>query len=171
MNQFTFLRREWADVFEAAAKAEASAHADPRTACFYARRTLELAVSWAFKHDATLRLPYQDNLSALIHEPTFPEVSARRNQVRRSLRRRQGSMERARVGDDGNVPQSVEAEAVNKWCFNKDTVDKVLEHMMTRGLTVAGVDRLGKTTTAPAALRLSPAKASALWERGRTYRV
>ena len=47
--------------------------------------------------------------------------------------------------DDGIVPDRVEAEAVNKWLFNKDTVDKVLEHVMTRGLTVAGGDRLGKT--------------------------
>jgi type I restriction enzyme R subunit len=47
--------------------------------------------------------------------------------------------------EDGNVPNRVEAEAVNKWLFNKDTVDKVLEHLMTRGLTVAGGDRLGKT--------------------------
>jgi type I restriction enzyme R subunit len=47
--------------------------------------------------------------------------------------------------EDGNVPNRVEAEAVNQWLFNKDTVDKVLEHLMTRGLTVAGGDRLGKT--------------------------
>ena len=47
--------------------------------------------------------------------------------------------------DDGNVPTSVEAEAVNKWLFNEDTVDKVLEHLMTRGEKVAGGDRLGKT--------------------------
>jgi type I site-specific restriction endonuclease len=47
--------------------------------------------------------------------------------------------------DDGTAPQRVEAEAVNKWLFNKDTVDKVLEHLMTRGQTVAGGDRLGKT--------------------------
>ena len=47
--------------------------------------------------------------------------------------------------DDGSVPDRVEAEAVNKWLFNKDTVDKVLEHLMTRGITVAGGDRLGKT--------------------------
>ena len=32
-----------------------------------------------------------------------------------------------------------------RWLFNKDTVDKVLEHLMTRGQTVAGGDRLGKT--------------------------
>ncbi|MEX5218594.1 MAG: helicase-related protein [Nitrospira sp.] len=47
--------------------------------------------------------------------------------------------------DDGTVPNRIEAEAVNKWLFNKDTVDKVLKHLMTRGLKVAGGDRLGKT--------------------------
>lgn len=75
MSHFTFLQREWASVFEAASKAEASVYADPRTACFYARRALELAVSWAFKHDPALRLPYQDNLSALIHEPSFKQTA------------------------------------------------------------------------------------------------
>ncbi len=75
MSQFTFLQREWAAVFEAASKAEGAVHADPRTACFYARRALELSVSWAFKHDAALRLPYQDNLSALIHEPSFKQTA------------------------------------------------------------------------------------------------
>lgn len=75
MSNFTFLQREWASVFEAASKAEASVHADPRTACFYARRALELAVRWAFKHDPGLRLPYQDNLSALIHEPSFKQTA------------------------------------------------------------------------------------------------
>ncbi len=47
--------------------------------------------------------------------------------------------------EEGTVPDRVEAPAVNKWLFNKDTVDKVLEHLMTRGITVAGGDRLGKT--------------------------
>ena len=44
---------------------------DARGACFYARRTLELAVAWLYKNDAALKLPYQDHLSALLHEPTF----------------------------------------------------------------------------------------------------
>jgi type I restriction enzyme R subunit len=39
----------------------------------------------------------------------------------------------------------VGAEAVNKWLFNTDTVDKVLELLMTQGHKVAGGDRLGKT--------------------------
>lgn len=75
MSNFTFLRSEWPAVHEAAAKAEAAVLPDPRTACFYARRALELAVDWAYKADASLRLPYQDNLSALIHEPTFKAVA------------------------------------------------------------------------------------------------
>jgi type I restriction enzyme R subunit len=47
--------------------------------------------------------------------------------------------------EEGEIPDRVEAEAVNKWLFNKDTVDKVLAHVMTRGLRVAGGDRLAKT--------------------------
>jgi hypothetical protein len=40
------LHREWPDVFDAARRAEAFVHGDPRTSCFYARRTLELAALW-----------------------------------------------------------------------------------------------------------------------------
>ena len=47
--------------------------------------------------------------------------------------------------EDGAVPDRVEAEAMNRWLFNEPTVDKVLEHLMTRGQKVAGGDRLGKT--------------------------
>jgi type I restriction enzyme, R subunit len=74
-NPFEFLQAEWPDVFDAALRAASAAHPDPRASCFYARRALELAVAWAYKHDGTLRLPYQDNLSALIHEPTFKAVA------------------------------------------------------------------------------------------------
>ena len=69
MSNFAFLQAEWGLVFEAASKAEHHAHSDPRSSCFYARRALELAVAWLYTHDKALKLPYQDNLSALIHEP------------------------------------------------------------------------------------------------------
>ncbi len=71
MSQFAFLRAEWPELFESAEKAEAVALSDARTACFYARRTLELAVRWLYRHDESLRVPYQEHLSALLHEPTF----------------------------------------------------------------------------------------------------
>ncbi len=47
--------------------------------------------------------------------------------------------------EEGAIPREVEAGAINKWLFNADTVDKVLEHLMTHGLKVADGDRLGKT--------------------------
>ena len=74
MSNFTFLQTEWPLLHESAVKAEGMVHTDARAACFYARRTLELALAWLYKHDGSLRLPYQDNLSALIHEPTFGRV-------------------------------------------------------------------------------------------------
>jgi len=71
LSHFAFLQSEWPDIFADSSKAESLAIPDPRTACIYARRSLELAVHWLYKHDRTLRFPYDDNLSTLIHEPTF----------------------------------------------------------------------------------------------------
>jgi type I restriction enzyme R subunit len=71
VSNFNFLATEWSEIHEAADKAEASVRSDPRASCFYARRAVELAVSWIYKADSSLRLPYQDNLGALLHEPTF----------------------------------------------------------------------------------------------------
>ncbi|HEY0707761.1 MAG TPA: DEAD/DEAH box helicase family protein, partial [Polyangia bacterium] len=73
---FRFLA-EWPDVHEAATRAAASVHPDPRAACFYARRALELALEWAFLNDRSLRRPYQSTLSALLHEPTFKNAVPR----------------------------------------------------------------------------------------------
>lgn len=51
----------------------------------------------------------------------------------------------AEWGEEDGPPDRVEAEAVNRWLFNQDTVDKVLRHLMTHGQKVEGGDRLGKT--------------------------
>ena len=71
MTNFAFLEAEWSFLFESASKAESSIHSDARASCFYARRALEIAVAWLYKHDQAFKLPYQDNLSALVHDPTF----------------------------------------------------------------------------------------------------
>ncbi len=70
-SNFAFLHPEWPDLHASAAQTEALIAADPRSACFYARRTLELAVQWLYTHDAALRVPYENHLNALLHEPTF----------------------------------------------------------------------------------------------------
>ena len=43
------------------------------------------------------------------------------------------------------APEEIGSGALNKWLFNTDTVDKVLEHLMSDGIKVAGGDRIGKT--------------------------
>jgi len=73
-SNFIFLQSEWSLLFESATKAEDLVNSDARAACFYARRTLEMAVAWMYAHDKALRQPYQDNLSAFIHEPSFKQA-------------------------------------------------------------------------------------------------
>ena len=48
-------------------------------------------------------------------------------------------------GVEIDPPHEVGSAELNKWLFNEDTVDKVLQHLMTDGIKVAGGDRLGKT--------------------------
>jgi type I restriction enzyme R subunit len=74
MSNFAFLQSEWSLLFESASQAEGLVNSDARAACFYARRTLEMAVAWMYAHDKALRQPYQDNLSAFIHEPSFKQT-------------------------------------------------------------------------------------------------
>ena len=48
-------------------------------------------------------------------------------------------------GEDGETPDAVSAEELNRFLFNADTVNKVLAELMTQGHKVAAGDRLGKT--------------------------
>ncbi|MEU0061751.1 DEAD/DEAH box helicase family protein [Streptomyces albidoflavus] len=47
--------------------------------------------------------------------------------------------------EDGDIPDEITTEELNKYLFNADTVDKVLQTLMTHGLKVDGGDKLGKT--------------------------
>lgn len=47
--------------------------------------------------------------------------------------------------EDGNVPDGFDPADLNSWLFNRDTVDKVLVHLMTNGQMIEGGDRLGKS--------------------------
>src|SRR5258707_5580787 len=74
MSQFAFLSAEFPEVFNHASKAESLALADARSACFYARLALEVAVGWLYDHDSSLRDPFETTLSARIHEGTFRQL-------------------------------------------------------------------------------------------------
>jgi type I restriction enzyme R subunit len=43
------------------------------------------------------------------------------------------------------MPDSIPSPAVNEFIFNQNTVDHVIEDLMTKGIKVAGKDWLGKT--------------------------
>ena len=43
------------------------------------------------------------------------------------------------------TPDQIDSAALNKWLFNTDTVDKVLDYLMTQGIKVQGDQKLGKT--------------------------
>ena len=91
-SNFAFLQPDWPELLAEARRAEAAALTDPRTACFYARRTLELAVVWLFQAEGgrggSLRMPYKPDLSAFLFEPSFqqlvgPDIHAKMDVVRR----------------------------------------------------------------------------------------
>ena len=47
--------------------------------------------------------------------------------------------------EEGHIKKRVQTPAINSWLFNKDTVDKALQHLMENGHKVEGGDRLAKT--------------------------
>jgi type I restriction enzyme R subunit len=71
MSNFAFLAAEFPAVHEAAVEAERQAGVSPTAAAFFAGKAVEVAVKWAFRSDPDLKLPYQDNIAALLHEPSF----------------------------------------------------------------------------------------------------
>ncbi|KPF99704.1 restriction endonuclease subunit R [Rhodopseudomonas sp. AAP120] len=75
MSNFAFLSLEFPTVHEAAVAAERHAASDPTAAAFFAGKAVEVAVKWAFRSDPALKLPYQDNIAALLHEPTFKKAA------------------------------------------------------------------------------------------------
>lgn len=91
MSNFAFLRAEWPGLHAEALKAEANVLADPRTSCFYARRTLELLVAWLFQADRSLKLPYKSDLSAFLFEPTFKTLTGPMLHAKMEVIRKRGN--------------------------------------------------------------------------------
>ena len=67
-------KKEYASFATQAVEAEKSISISPATCAILARRALELAVRFVYTHDNDLQLPYQDNISSLIHEDTFRNI-------------------------------------------------------------------------------------------------
>ncbi|MFH9394093.1 DEAD/DEAH box helicase family protein [Streptomyces sp. NPDC017556] len=87
-GNFGFLCAEWPALYDEAIRAERLIHHDPRAACFYARRAIEITARWMYDKDSSLSEPYKKDLAAMLHEPTFrqlvgPTVNAKMDLIRR----------------------------------------------------------------------------------------
>jgi type I restriction enzyme, R subunit len=72
-SNFSFLKNEWADIYDTAQKAEQYAFTEPTVSAFLCRKALEEMLSWLYDHDSSLELPTKEqfNLNDLIREPSF----------------------------------------------------------------------------------------------------
>lgn len=53
--------------------------------------------------------------------------------------------ERKFLDENGELPERIEASALNEWLFNEDTIKKVLHILMSQGLYIHYGEKLGKT--------------------------
>lgn len=76
VTNFSFLEnnKQYISFSGACLEAEKSIASSPATTAILSRRGLELAVKWIYSYDGYLKVPYQDNLSSLIHDRTFRDV-------------------------------------------------------------------------------------------------
>lgn len=76
MTNFGFLKEkdQYESFTSACIEAEKSLQISPATTAILSRRALELSVKWTYSFDDGLKLPYDDRLSALIHEQTFRDI-------------------------------------------------------------------------------------------------
>lgn len=101
MGNFDFVRETLPQFYEDAAKAEAHLANDPRSACFYGRRTVESLVVYLYDVIG-LREPYRADLAARIKDPQFTKLVSPVICQKLDLIRRLGN---AAVHDNCPVPK------------------------------------------------------------------
>lgn len=81
-SQYALIAGQWPELHEEAQKVEQFALCDPRTACFYARRTIELLVEWVYDNDGQLERPITaQTLADLMFARVFCDLAG--DQMRR----------------------------------------------------------------------------------------
>lgn len=81
-SQYALIASQWPELHAEAVRVEQCALSDPRTACFYARRTIELLVEWVYDNDAQLERPFAaQTLADLLYARAFCDLAG--EQMRR----------------------------------------------------------------------------------------
>lgn len=76
MSNFDFLKQTqiFNSFADASIEAEKGIGLNTVTCSILSRRALEVAVKWLYANDMDLKMPYQDNISTLIHEISFRNI-------------------------------------------------------------------------------------------------
>ena len=76
MSNFEFLTKSeiLKNISDACLEAEKSIGLNNVTCAILSRRALEIAVKWLYANDSDLKMPYQDNISSLVHDITFKRI-------------------------------------------------------------------------------------------------
>lgn len=114
MSQFAFLSDEFPALYAPARKAEQEALTNPRSACFHARVTLEIALVWMFRSDKALKQPYQDNLNALVHDPSLTALTGPAIVAKAKIIKDRGNQ----AAHDAKPPSASEAVTVVRELFH-----------------------------------------------------
>jgi type I restriction enzyme, R subunit len=81
-SQYALIASQWPELHAEAVRVEQCALSDPRTACFYARRTIELLVEWVYDNDGQLERPMSaQTLADLMYARVFCDLAG--DQMRR----------------------------------------------------------------------------------------
>ncbi|MCS5699147.1 DEAD/DEAH box helicase family protein [Cyanobium sp. FGCU-52] len=76
-SQYALIASQWPELHAEAVRVEECALSDPRTACFYARRTIELLVEWVYANDSQLQRPWANStLADLIFAADFRQIAS-----------------------------------------------------------------------------------------------
>lgn len=97
--------------------------------------------TYAYSLDDAITAGYLVRPKAISVPVHFPRDGIRYDELSEDERQQWDELE---WGEDG-PPDEVDPAAMNQWLFNQDTVDQIIQHMMTKGQKVASGDRIGKT--------------------------
>ncbi|HCS21433.1 MAG TPA: hypothetical protein DIW47_12880 [Bacteroidetes bacterium] len=76
MTNFSSIPSQWSSLADTLLEAERHVNRAPLYAAMLCRKSLEEWIRWLYEHDADLEFPYEDNLSALLHAPSFKNLVA-----------------------------------------------------------------------------------------------
>ncbi len=74
MSNFDYLAEQFPAFCQAAQEAEQLANTSPKASAVLSRSAMELAVIWMYENERSLTLPYNYNLSGLIHDHDFTAI-------------------------------------------------------------------------------------------------